>query len=120
MLAKIADDEALHAELAWRFVAWALPVGGQALAADLTAALATARASRSAINQEQDDPQTCALLHSAGRLSAYEREAITACVFADVIEPCVVALLESVRTPHSAHANALESDPDLFHSDSPT
>ncbi|WP_437730592.1 ferritin-like domain-containing protein [Sorangium sp. So ce1335] len=38
VLATIADDEARHAELAWRFVAWALQTGGDAVRRAVSAA----------------------------------------------------------------------------------
>ncbi|WP_437491494.1 ferritin-like domain-containing protein [Sorangium sp. So ce1014] len=93
VLATIADDEARHAELAWRFVAWALQTGGDAVrravaaafeagldAPPLTATAADAAASALAAHGRPD----------GAVLVGSRRRAI-----ADVVTPAMRALLSA-------------------------
>lgn len=82
LLARIADDEARHAALAWKTLAWALRVGGAEVARAIEADV---RALRSAPPAKTE----------------IERRAI-----ADVILPCAVALLADHASAASASARS--------------
>ena len=93
-LERIADDEARHAELAYRFVSFALQREPD-LRADLSTALQDAFTTslHAPIDAEPDDLREA--LHSAGRLTATERSAAMRRALVDVIAPCTRALLGS-------------------------
>jgi hypothetical protein len=93
VLSKIADDEARHAELAWRFVAWALAQGGPTVADALREALARATSACPRSYNEREVRATLEALHAAGRLSEFERAELTASVLIEVVEPCARTLL---------------------------
>lgn len=85
VLSKIAKEEAEHAALAYRFVRWAIEVGGtqvrDAARAGFDAALASSRAARPPESAEN------ALWAQHGRLSAAERQAIRVQAISEVLEP---------------------------------
>ena len=85
-LAIIAEDEAKHAELAWRFVTWALESGADAERLNgLFSRYAKApRMLATAIDLDR--------LHAAGRLGAAERVDVAARAIAEVILPCAAQL----------------------------
>jgi hypothetical protein len=84
VLARIAHDEATHAELAWRFVAWAISVDGDAVRSALAAALAPPA--------EESHPAASELdLQPHGRLLASSKAEIARAAWADVIAPCASA-----------------------------
>ncbi|MDC0723689.1 ferritin-like domain-containing protein [Nannocystis bainbridge] len=91
-LARIAADELRHAELAWRFVAWALERGGPAVYAACAAALAAAEVGvgRSLGHVEKDMSERM-LAH--GRLGAAGRMAVARRAMTAVIGPAGRALL---------------------------
>lgn len=90
-LASIADDEASHAELSYRILAWALRVGDAALRARIADELATVRGelAREPVAGEahRDHDETTGLL--APRTAAQVRRR----VLADVVAPCTEGLL---------------------------
>jgi hypothetical protein len=91
-LARIADDEARHAELAWRTVAWAVDVGG----ADVRSAVARAffaaiRAAQEAPAAESLRPSTTSEAH--GRLDGATAARVTATAVADVVTPAAWTLM---------------------------
>jgi hypothetical protein len=94
-LAAIADDEARHAALAWRFVQWACgqgdPAVGPAVQAAFAAALATPPTARAADLALAGVP--AAEQHAAGRLPAVQASALYRAVLADVVGPCARALV---------------------------
>jgi hypothetical protein len=89
-LAKIADDELRHSELAWRFVAWALTRYGAAARVTVEGAFARALARPPEAPTDLDLPVD--VLHRAGRLSVEEWEATARDVMREVIEPAVAEL----------------------------
>ena len=110
-LEQIAADEARHAVLAWRFVAWAVhedPRCAHAVEAALAHVLVDL--SRQTLdNARPESGDTRAQLHSAGRLTAAERAAIARESLANVIVPCaraVLALCESGRARHDVLAHS--------------
>ena len=93
-LERIADDEARHAELAYRFVAFALQREPD-LRADLSAALQDAFTTSLHAPLEAEPAALRDALHRAGRLTARERAAAMQRALVDVIAPCTRALLGS-------------------------
>jgi hypothetical protein len=89
-LATIAEDEARHAELAWRTLAWALAAGGDEAATAVSASLAGAV--REALAAPCAPPSSIDL-RAFGVLDAGTTAAIVASGVAGVVEPCARALL---------------------------
>jgi hypothetical protein len=87
-LTKIAADEARHAELSWRFVAWALERGGAAVRDATARALPDAARHAPAVVTSEDPA-----LHAHGRLSAHHVRALERAALLDVVLPCAHALL---------------------------
>ncbi|WP_437737224.1 ferritin-like domain-containing protein [Sorangium sp. So ce1335] len=96
-LAAIADDEARHAELAWRFVAWALQTGGDAVRRAVSAAFDEALAAppppAAATGAPAATTDAPAALAAHGRPDAAVLAASRRCAIADVIAPAMRALL---------------------------
>jgi hypothetical protein len=90
VLEQIARDEARHAELAWRFVAWALDKD-PSLYTLLDRALAHAHAEIT-VPPERDSAEIRAARHAAGRLTEAERRALAHEALCDVVAPCWRAL----------------------------
>jgi hypothetical protein len=101
-LAVIEADEARHAELAWRFVRWALATGGAPIRAAVKKAFREALADlaietlREPLHGEGID---VAAWRAHGRLSPSEERACRLAGTREVIEPCCGALLEEGREP---------------------
>lgn len=95
VLARIADDEARHAELAWRFLRWALQVGGDSVAVVVRSAfahhIADARDSlaRASISFDHD----VEAWHHHGRLTPSEQIDVSRAALDRIIAPCAAALL---------------------------
>jgi hypothetical protein len=87
---KIAEDETRHAELAWRFVRWALATGSvelrDAVRAEFEASMA-----------ETTAPPADDGLSEHGILSEPARAAIRTAVLERVVLPCAQRLTESLR-----------------------
>lgn len=91
ILERIARDEARHAELAWRFVAWAVARGGEDVARAVRAAIA--RATKATLAMEIRPLGVDAEAWSAhGRLTCAESRAIAARGIAEIVEPATRAL----------------------------
>ena len=94
-LARIADDELRHAEVAWRFVAWALEVGGAqtqvAVAAAFSAALAPGALALRADAALASVPEP--LQRAWGRLPRREAHRLAEATLAEVVKPCAERLL---------------------------
>jgi hypothetical protein len=86
-LARIADDEARHAELAWRVLRWTREAGGESVTAAVLAARARMRAAPpgAADADETDEAGAYGVLDRA-RLSALRARSL-----AEVIDPCLAA-----------------------------
>ncbi len=105
ILERIARDEARHAELAWRFVAWAVARGGE----DVTRAVrvAIARATKATLAMEIRPLRVNADAWGAhGRLTCAESRAVAARGIAEIVAPASRALgsapLQTRRTPEAA------------------
>lgn len=84
----IAEDEARHAELAWRTVTWALRNGGDDVRAAVAKVFADARA-------HMIPPTTQMAVASHGLLDPREQVEVQMYVLTEVIGPCAEALLEA-------------------------
>jgi len=92
-LARIAVDEARHAELAWRTVAWAVREGG----AEVRAAAARAFAEALAGGAGAEGTDGVAALADHGRLDASTAARIAASALEEVVVPAARALLGETR-----------------------
>lgn len=91
VLLVIAEDEARHAELSFRAVAWALRVGGEAVRAAVAEAFAEAEQGGVAAGGVEADPR--GLLAAHGRLDAASARAAAARALREVVLPSARALL---------------------------
>ncbi len=91
VLAGIAEDEARHAELAWRFLHWALPRTGADLRGRLLAAVK--QSSERAACSESADPQEPVLI-AHGVLPVRERARLRRTAIDEIVRPCLQALLQ--------------------------
>jgi hypothetical protein len=87
ILRELAADEANHAELAWKFVRWALMSGGSHVRAAVEAAFRHAALPGST----GGEPDACAW-RAHGRLARGDIEGIGAAALREVIAPCARAL----------------------------
>ncbi|MEY2936061.1 MAG: hypothetical protein RL033_6810 [Pseudomonadota bacterium] len=94
VLARIEADERRHAELAWRFVSWALGTGGMSvqrrIERELGQLLAETATPRPAVEQSFDGS-------AHGILPAQHRAALRDAALRDVVLPCARALLPATR-----------------------
>lgn len=88
VLGQIADDEAHHAELAWRTVAWAVRAGGEEVRLALRATLRDAPRHLPAVQGASDRS-----LEVYGRLSHGDVEDVARRTLVEVVLPCAHALL---------------------------
>jgi hypothetical protein len=91
-LSQIAEDEARHAELAHRFVAFALR-SDRSLAGELRSVLAEALAQLPQPTAADESPEIAAALHAAGRLTPGERAGLSRTALLEIVVPCTEALL---------------------------
>jgi hypothetical protein len=104
VLSRIAEDEARHAELSWRFVRWALSQGGAELRAVVRSAFRQAKGELVSRSTATRTPLDAELL-SHGVLTAERRSRLAAEVFETVIGPCVDALsVERASTAVTLHS----------------
>ena len=90
VLDRIATDEARHAVLGWRFVAWAIGQGGD----PVRAAAADAFVRYGSVPRTQDPGAVeTAVMREHGRLPAREQAEVIARAIAQVIRPSAAALL---------------------------
>ncbi len=99
-LSVIADDEARHAELAWRTVAWAVQTGGSAVRAAVAAAFDSALAAP-APPAEPGARDHGAAYGAHGRLDAAVASQVVAAALGSVVAPGARALLQrcDLRSP---------------------
>jgi hypothetical protein len=113
VLEQIAVEEGRHAELAWRFVAWALEVGPSSLVERVREAFATELASAQP-SPESGLENVGAFdreLARHGLLSAPLRAALRERVLSTIVRPCAEALLARAEAAHVGAA-AIESPSD--------
>lgn len=99
-LAMIAEDEARHAELAWKAVAWALRFGGEPVREAVAGVFEEVAAAAG------DPVSRATLANSAlaahGYLTPEEERALTAMALRAVVLPCARALLTTSQSPSEA------------------
>ncbi|MDX2054693.1 MAG: ferritin-like domain-containing protein [Polyangiaceae bacterium] len=100
LLSRISDDETRHAELGWRFLAWALEHVGASRRAELTASLRVLLHSEVAEANQQGRAESgeharTAILGAHGILSAASRGELRRAVLKDVVAPVLNSLLEA-------------------------
>jgi hypothetical protein len=91
--AHIVDDEARHAELAWRFVAWAVARGGEPVRVAVRAAIERAVADTLAKPIRSYEGVDVGAWRARGRLTCADALAVAARGVREVVEPCAAALL---------------------------
>jgi hypothetical protein len=97
ILARIVRDEARHAELAWRFVAWAVGEErrGSLGAAGVSAAIASAAAHAIAATRATEIrpcPADLEAWHAHGRLTCAEARVASERAIVEVVLPCLAAI----------------------------
>jgi hypothetical protein len=102
VLERIARDETQHAELAWRFVAWALEVGPAELRQRARAAFAAATDHATPAPSAPTEVDRDLARH--GLIGPSLRAELRSRVLREVISPCARALLESHASPSVARA----------------
>ena len=101
-LARIAADEARHAELAWRTVSWAVKVGGPDVRAAVEEALLGALAVDGSSVAPTAGSPCLAVMEAHGRLDAATVARVVAGAMADVVAPAARTLLASETAPAPA------------------
>jgi hypothetical protein len=107
VLAQIAQQEAAHAELAWRFVSWAVTRIGAQLTRELHGRFTQLMLTPVPM-AEREPADTVAALHAAGRLTVVDKHRVTLEGMRDVIAPCLAAL-------QRANAERETCEPGAFH-----
>ena len=101
VLARIASDEARHAELAWKIVRWAIAIGGQRVADAVASAFEQVLANlETALEAESEYPLEVSRIadwHEHGRLDAHERRAVIREAVSNVVRPCARILCGAPR-----------------------
>jgi hypothetical protein len=96
LLERIAGDEQRHAELAWRFVRWALAEGGAPVRAAVEKAFAEAVRETLAMDFTEVAGLDEAAWRAHGRLPGRTARALVQKGLEEIVEPCRVALLDGV------------------------
>jgi hypothetical protein len=91
--AHILEDEARHAELAWRFVAWAVARGGEPVRRAVRAAIRRAVADTLAMPIRSYAGVDVDAWRAHGRLTCADAHAVAERGVRELVEPCAAALL---------------------------
>jgi hypothetical protein len=105
ILEKIVRDETRHADLAWRFTAWAIAVGGERIAQAARAAIERACAKTVAMPLRSYDDVDLDIWHAHGRVTCEEARTIVKDGIRDVIEPCLQLLTTDRPSTRDARAS---------------
>ena len=92
-LARISEDEARHAELAYRFVRWAIAAGGDGVRLEVAAAFRDALTALRAEPPRRIGDVAVDVWHDHGRLMPHEERAAWLAAAREVIEPCARELV---------------------------
>ena len=97
-LARVTVDETRHAELAWRFVRWALENGDRALSAETARLLVELTETEGPPTDEASDGGAIddEVLRAHGMLGPDERCEIRRRVLRDIVQPCARSLVASI------------------------
>ena len=96
VLTRIEADERRHAELAWRFVIWALNTGGPGVQRRIQRELCSLREGNASSSRTAQASFEAA---AHGLLSGEQRAELRAAALRDVVLPCARALLGSSSAP---------------------
>ena len=107
VLRATVDDEARHAELGWRFLAWAIDTGGEATRSAVIRSFASF--CPPAPTAEDLDGVDLAIYAAHGRQVASAGRAIAAGVLRDIVQPAVCALLAR-RAPATTSTSRLDAE----------
>jgi len=99
-LTEIAADEARHAELSWRTIAWALALERPSWRLAIEAAFAATLISAPVLVESRDVPPEVWRAH--GQLSQPETSEVVMAAREHVIEACARALLTTARAPEAS------------------
>ena len=94
-LRRIANEEARHAELAWRFVGWAITSGGEAIRDAATQAFASALANAPQTWDARLGQIAPATLRAHGLLDEATAREVGERALSEVVSPCAAALTGS-------------------------
>ncbi len=103
-LSAIAEDEARHAELAWRTLAWAIKRGGEPVRAAVAAVFAEAQRHVPSVAADTGIPP--GILAPHGRLDAATTREALARTYEEVVYPCFASLLHEASTEDEVVASA--------------
>jgi hypothetical protein len=109
ILEATVEDEARHAELAWRFVAWAVDAGGAPVREAVARSFAAFRPPPP--SPEDLDGVDLDLYAAHGRQVAREARAIAELTLREIVEPGVCALLARRSPVYAAAGSHAESSP---------
>jgi hypothetical protein len=112
VLERIAEDETRHAQLAWRFVSWALETGPGSLRGQVRAAFA--REVETALPAASLSSELDRRLLEHGLMTDALRVALRARVLREVIAPCADALLASAGSSACAAERAAQASAALL------
>jgi hypothetical protein len=105
VLERVATDEQRHAALAWRFIRWAVLVGGDPVREAVARRIARATTAALALPlTEYDD--ALADWHGHGRLTCAESRGVIASVVRDVIRPAEALALADDTAGRATHTGA--------------
>jgi hypothetical protein len=107
-LAQIAQQEATHAELAWRFVSWAAAQLGPQLTRELEGRFTQLMLTPEPA-PEREPVDLVAALHAAGRLTSADKHRVTLAAMHDVVAPCLRALQRPNAERNPCEAGALRA-----------
>lgn len=96
-LTRIAEDEAAHAELAWRFVGWAIAVGGEPVRAAVARAADGCLARPLALAHPALAGLDPALVRAHGLLPAVDANAVAGRALFEIVAPCLARATEARR-----------------------
>jgi hypothetical protein len=97
------EDEIRHAELAWRFVRWAIDAGGERVRAAVAHAFASFRAPDPPLQSYAGVDLAAFAAH--GRLTATDARAVALRAITEVVQPCACALLAPREPPYIVPQN---------------
>jgi hypothetical protein len=97
VLAGVVKDEARHAELAWRFVQWALPRADSSLRERLRETVMSPSSSAAC---QASEPAPDPTLRAHGVVDAREHAKLRHATIAEIVRPCLEALLQNTPGPY--------------------
>jgi hypothetical protein len=104
LLERIVRDEQRHAELAWRFVRWAIERGGEEVRRAVAAAFDEAMAETRALDYPPDPGCDLQAFAAHGRLTRARTASMVERGLREIVEPCAKVLLEGA--PRSGSSDA--------------